>query len=85
MPVLRLVERHARHHPDTKWLGNEAKSDSQEVSMLVLILLLIVLLMAGVGFTLHFLWIVAAVLFVLWLAGFVLGRGTGGRHRFYRW
>ena len=53
--------------------------------MLVLTLLLIVLLMAGVGFTLHFLWIVAAVLFVLWLAGFVLGRGTGGRHRFYRW
>jgi hypothetical protein len=29
---------------------------------------------------------VAGVLLVLWLVGFVLGRGEGaGRHGFYRW
>ncbi|MHB1784472.1 MAG: hydrophobic protein [Acidimicrobiales bacterium] len=53
--------------------------------MVILLLLLIVLLLAGVGFTAHFLWIAAAALFVLWLVGFSLGRGSGGRHRFYRW
>lgn len=54
--------------------------------MIILLALLLVLLFAGLGFTLHFLWIVAAVLFILWLAGFALGRGAGaGRHGFYRW
>ncbi|MHB1599024.1 MAG: hydrophobic protein [Acidimicrobiales bacterium] len=53
--------------------------------MVILLLLLIVLLLAGVGFTAHFLWVAAAALFVLWLVGFALGRGSGGRHRFYRW
>lgn len=54
--------------------------------MLVLLALLLVLLFFGLGFTLHLLWIVAAVLFVLWLVGFVIGRGEGaGRNRFYRW
>ncbi|MCL4414350.1 MAG: hydrophobic protein, partial [Actinobacteria bacterium] len=51
--------------------------------MLILFVLLIVILLAGVGFSLHLLWIVAAVFFVLWLAGLVLGRGANaGRHRF---
>ena len=54
--------------------------------MIILLILLLVLLFAGLGFTAHFLWFVAAVLFVLWLIGFVVGRGAGaGRHRFYRW
>lgn len=57
----------------------------KEKFMVILLLLLIVLLLAGVGFTAHFLWIAAAALFVLWLVGFALGRGSGGRHRFYRW
>lgn len=54
--------------------------------MIVLLALLLVLLFAGLGFALHALWVIAAVLFVLWLIGFGLGRGEGaGRHRFYRW
>lgn len=54
--------------------------------MVILLAFLIVLLVAGLGFALHFLWIVAAVLLVLWLAGLALGRGEGsGRHGFYRW
>lgn len=54
--------------------------------MIVLLAFLLVLLFAGLGFALHLLWIAAAVLFVLWLLGFALGRGeSAGRHRFYRW
>ena len=54
--------------------------------MLLLLAFLIVLLFAGLGFALHFLWIVAVVLLVVWVAGAALGRGeTAGRHRFYRW
>ena len=54
--------------------------------MIVLLALLLVVIFAGLGFPLHVLWIVAAVLLVLWLIGLVVGRGEGaGRHRFYRW
>jgi hypothetical protein len=54
--------------------------------MVILLALLLVIVFAGLGFALHVLWIVAAVLLVLWLLGFVVGRGEGaGRHKFYRW
>jgi hypothetical protein len=54
--------------------------------MLLLIALLVVLIFFGIGFTVHFLWIIAAVLLVLWLVGLAMGRGeSAGRHRFYRW
>jgi hypothetical protein len=54
--------------------------------MVILLLFLIVLVVAGLGFALHVLWILAGVLLVLWLVGMVLGRGEGaGRHGFYRW
>ena len=54
--------------------------------MLLLLAFLLILLFAGVGFAVHFLWIVAVVLLVLWLIGLVVGRGEGaGRHHFYRW
>jgi hypothetical protein len=54
--------------------------------MVILVAFLLVLLFAGLGFALHFLWIVAAVLLVLWLIGFVVGRGEGaGSRHFYRW
>lgn len=54
--------------------------------MIVLFALLVVLVVAGLGFTLHILWVLAAVLLVLWVIGFALGRGenAGSRH-FYRW
>ena len=54
--------------------------------MLLLLAFLVVLIFAGLGFALHFLWIVAVVLLVLWLVGFVVGRGEGaGKGHFYRW
>jgi hypothetical protein len=57
-----------------------------EGKMVLLLAFLLVLLFFGLGFALHFLWIVAVVLLVLWLVGFALGRGeSAGSHRFYRW
>ena len=54
--------------------------------MVLVLALLVVLLFFGLGFTAHLLWIVAAVLLVLWLAGMAIGRGeSAGTHRFYRW
>ena len=54
--------------------------------MLLLLAFLVVLIFAGLGFALHFLWIVVLVLLILWLVGFVVGRGEGaGKGRFYRW
>jgi hypothetical protein len=54
--------------------------------MLILFVLLIALLLGGLGFALHFLWFLAAVVFCLWIIGYVVGRGQGnGRHHFYRW
>ncbi len=38
-----------------------------------------VLLFAGVGFAVHFAWIIAAIFFVIWLVGFGLGRGKRGQ------
>lgn len=44
------------------------------------------LVVAGAGFALHVLWVVAVILLVLWVIGLAIGRGEGaGRHRFYRW
>jgi hypothetical protein len=54
--------------------------------MLILLVLLLVLLFAGLGFAMHFLWILAAVFLIFWLAGLALGRGeNAGNHHFYRW
>jgi hypothetical protein len=54
--------------------------------MVVLLALLVVLIVAGLGFTIHLLWVVAAVLLALWIIGFVVGRGeNSGSQRFFRW
>lgn len=54
--------------------------------MVLILAFLLVLILFGAGFAVHLLWIAAAVLLVLWLVGFALGRGEGaGSHRFYRW
>jgi hypothetical protein len=50
---------------------------------LVLLVLLLALLFGGLGFAVHFLWIIAVVLAVLWLVGFVMRSGEGSR--WYRW
>jgi hypothetical protein len=41
----------------------------------LLVLLLIALILAGVGFAVHVLWITAVVFLVAWLVGLVLGVG----------
>jgi hypothetical protein len=54
--------------------------------MVLLLALLLVLLFFGLGFALHFLWIVAIALLVLWVIGFAVGRGeSAGSRGFYRW
>ncbi len=55
--------------------------------MLPLILvLLLILVLFGVGFAVKALWIVAGVLLVVWLLGFVMRRPVGsGTGRWYRW
>jgi hypothetical protein len=50
---------------------------------LVLLVLVLALLFGGLGFAVHALWIIAAVLLVLWVLGFVM-RGAEGA-RWYRW
>jgi hypothetical protein len=54
--------------------------------MVVLLALLVVLIVAGLGFTIHLLWVAAAILLALWIIGLVIGRGEhAGSQRFYRW
>jgi hypothetical protein len=54
---------------------------------LILLVLLIALLLGGLGFAVHTLWVVALVVFFVWLLGFALARGesAGGHARWYRW
>ncbi|MBV8296883.1 MAG: hydrophobic protein [Acidimicrobiia bacterium] len=49
----------------------------------IVLALLLVLLFGGLGFAVHILWLLAAVLLVLWVIGF-LARGAEGA-RWYRW
>jgi hypothetical protein len=54
----------------------------------LLLALLVVLILFGLGFTLHILWWIAVVALVVWLAGFVVrGAETAGRsrRRWYNW
>ena len=50
---------------------------------LVLLILLLALLFGGLGFAVHALWVVAVVVFIFWLLGFMV-RGAEGA-RWYRW
>ncbi len=52
----------------------------------ILLVLLLALLLGGLGFAAHILWIVAAIVLVFWLVGFGLGRGHAeGARGWYRW
>jgi len=54
--------------------------------VVLILALLLVLILFGAGFAVHLLWVAAAVLLLLWVVGFAIGRGEGaGSHRFYRW
>ncbi|GAA2288829.1 hydrophobic protein [Actinomadura sp. NPDC048955] len=54
---------------------------------LMILVLLLALILFGVGFTLKILWVVAAIVLILWLLGFVLRSAgpSGKRGRWYRW
>lgn len=53
---------------------------------LILLVLLLALLLGGLGFAAHLLWIIAVVVFVFWLVGFAFGRGRSESARgWYRW
>ncbi|HUI47811.1 MAG TPA: hydrophobic protein [Acidimicrobiia bacterium] len=44
---------------------------------LVLLTLLLALLLGGLGFAMHLLWIFALIVAIFWLAGFAFGSGEG--------
>ena len=50
---------------------------------LVLLVLLLALIFGGLGFAIHALWIIALVLLVVWVVGFLLRSGENAR--WYRW
>ena len=54
---------------------------------IILLVLLLALLLGGLGFAVHALWIIAGIVFVAWLVGFGFSGGelSGGRRaRWYR-
>lgn len=54
---------------------------------IILLVLLLALVLGGLGFAAHVLWIIAVVVFIAWLVGFAFAGGelTGGRRsRWYR-
>jgi hypothetical protein len=68
------------------WLHSLYETERVSNTVILLLALLFVLIIFGLGFAIHLLWIVAVIFFFVWLIGFALGRGaSAGRHRFYRW
>ncbi len=54
----------------------------------ILLVLLLALVLGGLGFAAHVLWLIAVVVFVAWLIGFGIrgGESAGARRRWYgRW
>ena len=56
---------------------------------LVLVALIVIIVLAPLGFGLHWLWWIALIALVIWLLGFVLRVGERAasprRRRWYRW
>ena len=50
---------------------------------LILVVLSLALLLFGLGFAAHLLWIAAVIFFIAWIAGFAFRSGEGSR--WYRW
>jgi hypothetical protein len=66
--------------------GSEAATESTRrsaVVALILLVLLLAILFGGLGFALNALWWIAAIILIVWLAGFVFRAGEG--RRWYRW
>lgn len=49
---------------------------------LAIAILLIALILGGVGFAIHALWIVAVIAFLIWIIGFLV---RGAERSWYRW
>jgi hypothetical protein len=53
---------------------------------IILLVRLLALLFGGLGFAVHWPWIIAVVLLIFWLVGFGLGRDHAeGARGWYRW
>jgi hypothetical protein len=52
---------------------------------LLLVVLVLALLLGGLGFAAHVLWIVALIVLALWILGFFLRGPAGSGRRWYRW
>jgi hypothetical protein len=50
---------------------------------LILLVLILAVLLGAVGFVLHALWWIAAIVLIAWLVGFAVRVGEG--RRWYRW
>src|ERR1700728_1804376 len=50
---------------------------------LILLVLILAIVFGGLGFILHALWWLAAIVLVVWLVGFAVRAGEG--RRWYRW
>ena len=63
-----------------------ATREVKSTMALILLVLLLALILGGLGFAIHWLWIIAAIVFLFWLVGFGFSRGaTSGGARWYRW
>lgn|GEM_PF-1253081 len=66
-----------------------ARRKEANVMGVILLVLLVALLLGGLGFAVHALWVIAVIVFAAWLIGFGISRGEaagGGRRRWYgRW
>ena len=47
----------------------------------ILFVLFLALILGGLGFVVHVLWIISVILFVFWLAGWAMARGSRAGHR----
>ena len=77
----RMVNESEDDDPSTPGGGREAARKESSKMGLIQLALLLVLLFAGLGFALHVLWIVAAVLLLVWIIGFLV---SGAEHSWYR-
>lgn len=70
---------HPMEHADLGWMALPTQAPEalrkEDVMGIILLVLLLALIFGGLGFAIHALWIVAVVLFVVWVVAFALGRG----------
>jgi hypothetical protein len=63
-------------------MSNGTEIEERRMALILLVLILAILF-GGLGFLLHALWWVAAIVLVVWLVGFAVRAGEG--RRWYRW